>query len=164
MKETYRRPDIDDKGKLVYREAVNEITWTVIHQAGEKSTFKIEGGGQENSFPFFISAPNWSRGKGERKGTEELTVGGKKVACDVTSLSLDADKDAGQVTTISKSAEVPYWAVRWKVETFLKGKVNTSEEEVVLDEQRRSCVLGECGHRPAQRAGQENRHTLLGTH
>lgn len=133
MKETFRRPDIDANGKLIYRDVVNEVSWTVVAQAGEKSTFKIEGGGQESMLPYFITFPNWARGKGEKKGSEELTVGGKKRTCEVTTISLDVDKDAGQMTTISKCAELPYWAVRWRVETFLKGKVNTSEEEVLLE-------------------------------
>lgn len=133
MRETNRRPDISDAGKLVYRDVVNEVTWTVVTSAGEKTTFKVEGGGQESVIPFFITMPGWARGKGSRKGSEEISVGGVKRACDVTQISLDADKDAGQVTTISKSPELPYWAVRWRVETLIKGRSNTSEEELLLD-------------------------------
>jgi hypothetical protein len=133
MRETVRRPDISDSGKLVYRDQVNEVTWTVVASAGEKATFKVEGGGQETIIPYFITMPGWARGKGAKKGSEEVTVGGVKRVCDVTMISLDADKDAGQVTTISKTPELPYWAVRWRVETLLKGKSNTSEEELLLD-------------------------------
>lgn len=133
LKETTRRPDIDASGKLVYKDMVTEVTWTVLQAAGEKTTFKVEGGGQESLIPFFITLPGWARGKGEQKGIEELVVGGVKRSCQVTTISLDADKDAGQVTTISKSPEVPYWAVRWRVETLLKGRPNTSEEERVLE-------------------------------
>ena len=151
MRETTKRPDIDASGNLVYKEVTNEVTWTVVQSAGEKATFKIQGGGQESLIPYFLTLPNWARGKGEKKGSEELTVGGVKHTCQVTTISLDVDKDAGQVTTISKSPEVPYWAVRWRVETLLKGKPNTSEEERVLDvgqklkvgERELSCVLVE---------------------
>src|SRR6185503_7812460 len=118
--------DIDASGKLVYKEVATEVTWTVTQSAGEKATFKIEGGGQESVIPFFITLPNWVRGKGEKKGLEDLVVGGVKRTCQVTTISLDADKDAGQVTTISKSPDVPYWAVRWRVETLLNGKEQAS--------------------------------------
>jgi hypothetical protein len=133
IRETIRRPDIDATGNLVYKDVASEVTWTVIAAAGEKTTFKLEGGGQESFIPFFTTLPNWARGRGEKKGTEEISVGGVKRTCQITTISLDAEKDAGQVTTISKSPEVPYWAVRWRVETLLKGRPNTSEEELVLD-------------------------------
>jgi hypothetical protein len=148
-RETTRRPDIDGSGKLIYKDVTNDVTWTVIAAEGEKATFRIEGGGQESHIPYFITAPSWARGKGERRGTEEIEVGGVKRTCTVTVISLDADKDAGQITTICKSPEVPYWAVRWRVETLMKGQTNTSEEEVVLETDRRvkvgdrelSCVV-----------------------
>jgi len=148
-RETMRRPDIDKSGNLIYKDVTSDVTWTVLAAAGEKTTFKIEGGGQESHIPYFITAPSWARGKGERRGTEEIEVGGVKRVCTVTAISLDADKDAGQVTTICKSSEVPYWAVRWRVETLMKGKPNTSEEEVVQEVDRRlkvgdkelSCVV-----------------------
>lgn len=133
MRETIRRPDIDASGKLVYKDVTTDVTWTVVAATGEKTTFKIEGGGQESLLPFFIAPPNWSRGVGERKGTEELTVGGVKRTCQVTLIALDANKDAGQITTISKCPDVPYWAVRRRVETLLQGKPNTSEEDLVLE-------------------------------
>ena len=151
LRETTRRPDIDASGKLVFKEVSNDVTWTVMQSAGEKATFKIEGGGQESVIPYFLTLPNWARGKGERKGSEDLVVGGVKRTCQVTTISLDIDKDAGQVTTISKSPDVPYWAVRWRVETLLKGRPNTSEEERVVDVDQKvkvgdrelSCVLVE---------------------
>jgi len=133
MRETTKRPDIDAAGNLVYKDVTNEVTWTVVQSAGEKATFKIQGGGQESLIPYFLTLPNWARGKGEKKGSEELMVGGVKRTCQVTTISLDVDKDAGQVTTISKSPDVPYWAVRWRVETLLKGRPNTSEEERLID-------------------------------
>jgi hypothetical protein len=133
LRETLRRPDIDATGKLVYKDVATDVTWTVIAAAGEKTTFKVEGGGQESFIPFFITLPNWARGRGEKKGSEEITVGGVKRTCQVTTISLDTDKDAGQVTSISKSPDVPYWAVRWRVETLVKGRANTSEEELVLE-------------------------------
>ena len=133
MRETTRRPDIDDSGKLVYRDVVSEVTWSVVASEGEKATFKVEGGGQESVIPFFITMPNWARGKGAKRGTEDITVGGIRRVCDIITISLDADKDAGQVTTISKSPELTYWAARWRVETLIKGRSNTSEEELLLD-------------------------------
>jgi hypothetical protein len=152
FRETTRRPDIDASGKLVYKDVTNQLTWTVVSAAGEKATFKIAGAGQESTIPFFITLPNWARGKGERRGSEEITVGGVKRTCAITALLLDTDKDAGQVTTISKCADVPYWAVRWRVETLMKGRTNTSEEEVVLDFDQKvkvgnrevSCVVVQC--------------------
>ena len=149
FKEMMRRPDIDATGNLVYKDVVTEFTWTVVQSAGEKTTFKVEGGGQESTIPFFIALPGWTRGKGEKKGTEEITVGGVKRACSVTTLSFDTDKDAGQLTTICKCPEVPYWAVRWRTETLLQGKANTWEEELVLEvdqkvkvgEQTVACVV-----------------------
>lgn len=133
FKETIRRPDIDASGNLVYKDVTTEFTWTVVASAGEKTTFKVEGGGQESTIPFFITLPGWARGKGERKGVEEIVVGGVKRACSVTTITLDADKDAGQLTTICKCPEVPYWAVRFRTETLLQGKPNTWEEELVLE-------------------------------
>ena len=149
MRETIRRPDIDASGKLVYKDITSDVTWTVVAAVGEKTTFKIEGGGQESLLPFFITPPSWARGVGERKGTEEITVGGVKRTCQVTLIALDVNKDAGQITTISKCPDVPYWAVRRRVETLLKGRPNTFEEEIVLEVDQKvkigdrelSCVL-----------------------
>lgn len=138
MRETLRQPDIDKSGKLVYKDVSVELTTTVMAQAGEKTTLKIEGSGQETYIPYFIAAvPNWARGRGEKKGTESIPVGGVKRDCEVTQISLDTDKDAGQVTVICKSPEVPYWAVKWRTETLAQGRPNTSEEEIVLDVNQR---------------------------
>lgn len=131
--ETLMRPDIDAKGALVYKPVKNEITTTVLAATGEKTTLKIEGAGQESYIPYFTTLPGWTRGKGVKKGTDTLTVGGVKRECELTVISLDADKDAGQLTTIWKSSEVPYWAAKWRTETLLQGKPNTWEEAVVLD-------------------------------
>jgi len=136
VKETLKRPDIDAKGSLVYKPETNEITTTVQATAGEKTTLKIEGAGQESIIPYFLTLPGWARGKGEKKGHEVLTVGGVKRDCEVTVISLDADKDAGQVTTIWKSPEVPYWAAKWRTETLLQGRANTWEEAEVLEVNR----------------------------
>jgi hypothetical protein len=132
-RETLRQPDIGPTGKLVYKEVTNDITTTVVAQSGEKSTLRIVGAGQESLIPYFIAPPGWTRGRGERRGTETIEVGGVKRECQVTMISLDADKDAGQVTVIAKSPEVPYWAVRWRTETLAQGKPNTTEEELVLE-------------------------------
>src|SRR6185295_3662848 len=133
VRETIRRPDIDATGNLVYKDVTTDFTWTVVASAGERTTFKVEGGGQESTIPFFIALPGWARGKGAKKGVEEIVVGGVKRACSVTTIAFDADKDAGQLTTICKCADVPYWAVRWRTETLLQGKANTWEEELVLE-------------------------------
>jgi hypothetical protein len=132
-KETMRQPDISPTGKLVYKEVTSLITTTVLAQSGEKTTLKIEGAGQESYIPYFTTLPSWVRGRGEKRGTETIEVGGVKRECQVTLISLDANKDAGQVTVICKSPEVPYWAVRWRTETLVQGKPNTSEEELVLE-------------------------------
>lgn len=132
-KETLRQPDISPAGKLVYKEVTTLITTTVQAQSGEKTTLKIEGGGQESLIPYFTSLPGWIRGRGQKRGTEIIEVGGVKRECEVTVISLDANKDAGQVTVICKSPEVPYWAVRWRTETLIQGIPNTSEEELVLE-------------------------------
>ncbi len=133
IKETLRAPDIDPKGKLVYKDVSTELTTTVLSMAGEKTTLKIEGVGQESYIPFFTTLPSWTRGRGERKGKETLEVGGVKRECEVTQIAYDLNKDAGQLTTICKSSEVPYWAVRWRTETLAQGRPNTYEEELVLE-------------------------------
>src|SRR5471032_867192 len=61
-KEMTKRPDIDVKGQLVYTDVTYEMTTTVLAAAGEKSTLKIEGAGQESHIPFFIALPSWTRG------------------------------------------------------------------------------------------------------
>ena len=132
-REMMRQPDISPAGKLIYKDVTNEITTTVQASAGEKTTLRIVGAGQESLIPYFTSLPGWTRGRGEKKGTETIEVGGVKRECEVTMILLDAAKDAGQVTVICKSPEVPYWAVRRRTETLDKGKANTSEEELVLD-------------------------------
>jgi hypothetical protein len=136
-RENSRVPDSDASGKLIYRDVVKEIVWTVLEVAGQKSTIKIEGAGQKSIVPYFVALPGWTRGKGERKGEEEIAVGDRKFACQVTAILLDPGKDAAQVTTIWSSPAVPYWAVRRRVETFIKGKLNTSEEESLLDVEER---------------------------
>lgn len=133
VKETIRQPDISPKGELVYKPVVHEVVTTVLAASGERANLKIVSGFQEAYIPYALTLPGWTRGKGERKGTESITVGGTAQECQVIQISLDANKDAGQLTTICKSPAVPYWAVRWRTETLLQGRPNTSEEEVVLD-------------------------------
>jgi hypothetical protein len=133
VRETIRQPDISPSGQLIYKPVVNEITTTVQASSGERATLKIEGGLQEAIIPYALTAPGWGRGKGERKGKETITVGGTPRECDVVQIALDMNKDAGQLTTICKSPDVPYWAVRWRTETLLQGHANTWEEELVLD-------------------------------
>ncbi len=151
-RETSRQPDIGPAGKLVYKDVTNEITTTVMASAGEKTTLRIAGAGQESEFPFFTSLPGWARGRGERRGTELVEVAGAKRECQVTTIALDAGKDASQVTTIWKSPEVPYWAARRRTETLAQGTANTWEEERVLEvgakvkvgDREVPCVVVEC--------------------
>lgn len=152
LRETFQKPDIDGAGKLVYQRVTNEITWSVALIEGEKTTLRVEGDGQESAIPFFMGYPAWARGSGEKKGTEEVMIGDKKLMGEVTVIRLDAGKDASQVTTIVKSAELPdYWALRRRVETLMQGKLNTSEDERVVElgakvkvgDRDLSCVLVE---------------------
>lgn len=131
-RETLKRPAIDEKGNLVYQPVTNEVTWTVATVEAAKVHLKIVGGGQEAVIPIATEAPSWARGVAAKKGTEEVQVSGRPVQGQVYELGLDLDKDAGQKTTIVKSEAIPYWALRRRVETLLQGKVNTSEEERVL--------------------------------
>lgn len=133
VKETIRQPDISPKGELVYKPVTNQVVTTVLAASGEKTTLKIVSGLQEAYIPYALALPGWTRGKGERKGTETITVGGAAQDCQVVQIALDANKDAGQLTTICKSPAVPYWAVRWRTETLLQGRPNTWEEELVLE-------------------------------
>src|SRR5258708_38468042 len=129
-RETLRVPDIDAKGQLVYKPVTNELTTTVLAAAGEKTTLKIEGAGQESYIPYFTVLPSWARGRGEKRGMETIEVGGVKHECEVTQIALDLDKDAGQLATICKSPEVPYWALKWRTETLGPGRADTEEEKV----------------------------------
>lgn len=131
-RETVRRPGIDAGGNLVYTPLTSDTTWTVATVEATKIHLKIEGGGQESVIPIALAPPNWARGKPEKKGEEELEVSGRKVSGRVYELGLDLDKDAGQLTTIVRSDAIPYWALRRKVETRVRGKANTSEEERVV--------------------------------
>lgn len=128
-RETSLRPEVDAAGNLVYKEEATESIWTVATAEGEKPTLTVRAVGRESVFPYFTGLPGWSRGKGERKGAEELTAGGKKYICSKYVLTFDAGKDASQVTTIWKSPDAPSWAVRMRVETFANGRCNTAEEE-----------------------------------
>jgi hypothetical protein len=132
QRESLRVPEIDDQGNLVQKETASDVSWTVTSVEGHKVNLKIVRGEQENEVPHFLGPPNGFRGKGEKRGTEEVVVAGRKLVCEVTSIALDAGKDAAQVTTIARSPEVPYWAVRFRVETLMRGKVNTSEEELLV--------------------------------
>ncbi|HLF92473.1 MAG TPA: hypothetical protein VJB14_03365 [Planctomycetota bacterium] len=131
-RETIKRPEIDDGGNLVLKDVVSEMIWTVESTDGAKAVLKIASEGREAEVPHHFALPNWAKGKGERKADEEVVVGGVKVACRVTTIAVDADKDASQVTTIWQNPEMPGWAVRFLNETLVRGKRNTSEEELLL--------------------------------
>lgn len=131
-RETVKVPSIDEKGNLVHREVSSEAEWTVASAQGDRALLKIEREGQESEIPFHLALPGWLRGKAERKGTERIAVGDRSFECEVLTLSVDADKDAGQVTTIAKAAGAPSWAVRVRVETFERGRPIASEEELLV--------------------------------
>lgn len=119
-------------GKSFYKDVSRDVVWTVVKEDGREVTVRMKGGSQESYIPFPLSAPGSFRGKGERKGLQEVRVGDRKYLCSVTAISLDMDKDAGQMTTICRSSDAPHWAVRYVVETFLRGERNTSEEELLV--------------------------------
>jgi hypothetical protein len=133
---TYRektlRPELDAKGNFVLRETALDLVWSVVTVGEDKALVRVEVEGRESEITFFLGLPDWSRGKGERKGQEKIVVGNKTYDCAVTSISLDMDKDAGRCVTICRSPEAPVWAVRFRVETFAKGIRNTREEELLL--------------------------------
>lgn len=135
-KDTVKRPEIDQGGNLVLRDVETQMVWTVGPTEGGKVVLKVASDGRESEFPHHLSAPGWSKGKGERKPDEEIAVGGSKFGCRVTAILIDLDKDASQVATIWQNPEAPGWAVRFRNETFAKGRRNTAEEEslVALEE------------------------------
>jgi hypothetical protein len=119
-----------------------DTTWTLATAEAFKVHLKIEGGGQESVIPFGTGTPSWARGAASKKDARDFEVGGRKVPGQVYELALDADKDAGQLTTIVKSAAIPYWALLRRVETRIQGKANTSEEERVVGVEEKLRVLG----------------------
>lgn len=136
-RETLLRPQISDEGKLVYKEIEIESVWTLNGGLGEPMKLRIVGGGRESNFALNETLPGWARGKGERKPDETVKVGDTEYACSVTTITFGGGGDAGRVATIYRSPEAPTWAVRRRVETFVKGKRNTLEEEVLVEARRR---------------------------
>jgi hypothetical protein len=131
-KETSRRPEVDGAGNLVLKDVVTQVVWSMASTDGEKAVLRIQSEGQDSEVPYHLALPNWTKGKGERKADEEVQVGGTKFMCKVTTISVDADKDASEVTTIWQNPEAPGWAVKVRNETFVRGKTNTSEEAVLV--------------------------------
>lgn len=131
-RETMKVPAIDGEGNLVHREVSSEVDWTVAAADGDRAVLRIEREGQESEIPFHLGRPGWLRGKVERHGKERIAVGDRSFECEVLKLSVDPDKDAGQVTTIAKAPGAPSWAVRVKVETFERGRPIASEEELLV--------------------------------
>lgn len=129
FRQTSKRPDIDAKGELVYRDETEDVTYSVVTQAGEKPTLRIRSGDVSSDIPYFVQVPGWFRGKGARKGTEALKVGELTFDCEVTTFTLDEGKDLSQVTTVHAVAGAPVWAVRMRVETRANGRATTAEEE-----------------------------------
>lgn len=121
-------------GKTVYKDVQREISWSVLKADPQQVTVRVKGGNQESYIPYPLALPGSFRGKGERKGLEEIRVGERKFLCAVTTISLDMEKEhaAGQVTTVCKSSDAPYWAVRYVVETYMGGQRLTSQEELLV--------------------------------
>lgn len=128
--------------KTVFKDKVTQYVWTVRSATEEKATIRMEGGGQESDIPIYLARPGIFRGKGEAKGEAEIAVGERRYRCSVTAISLDTDKDAGQVTTIWRCPDAPVWAVRVLAETFMGGRRNTWEEELLVETDRRLGVEG----------------------
>jgi len=129
FRQTSKRPDIDAKGQLVYRDEAEEVTYTVVTQEGEKPTIRIRSGDVSSDIPYFTAPPGWFRGKAERKAKAAITVGDRSYDCAVTTFTLDEGKDLSQVTTVHTSPGTAVWAARLRVETLANGVVNTSDEE-----------------------------------
>src|SRR5688572_3672488 len=96
IRQTSKRPDIDAKGQLVYRDEAEEVTYTVVTQEGEKPTIRIRSGDVSSDIPYFTTPPGWFRGKTERKAKAPVTVGGRTYDCEVTTFTLDEGKDLSQ--------------------------------------------------------------------
>jgi hypothetical protein len=135
-RQTSKRPDIDAKGELVYRDEAEEVTYSVVTQAGEAPTLRIRSGDVSTDIPYFTQPPSWFRGRGERRGSETVKVGELSFECTVTRFILDEGKDLSQATTVHTTAGAPVWALRLRVETLANGKVNTADEErcVAIDQ------------------------------
>jgi len=139
IRETVRRPEIDEKGDLVQRAVPTEFVWTVTAIVGDQVTLRVVQGEQDDEIPYHTRPPQWFRGKAESKGREEVAVGTRKFDCAVTSIAFDSGKDVSQRTTVWKAAGAPSWAVRVRVETLTRGALTTSEDErlVALEERVR---------------------------
>lgn len=129
QRQASKRPDIDAKGELVYKDEIEDVTYSVVTQLGETPTIRIRNGNESSDIPYVTQPPGWFRGKAARKGKETLTVGELKVDCEVLTFTLDEGKDLSQVTTVWKAEGTPVWAVKARVETLAHGKSTTSEEE-----------------------------------
>ncbi len=130
------------QGKTVFEDKVTQHVWMVKSVTGEKATIRMEGGGKESDIPIYLAMPGIFRGRGGGGGGAGVAVGERRYKCSVTVISLDADKDAGQATTIWRSAEAPVWAVRVLAETFMGGKRNTWEEELLVEADRKLAIEG----------------------
>jgi len=104
IRQTSKRPDIDAKGQLVYRDEAEEVTYSVVTQEGEKPTIRIRSGDVSSDIPYFTTAPGWFRGKAARKGKETVSVGSRAFDCEVTTFTLDEGKDLSQVTTVHSAS------------------------------------------------------------
>jgi len=136
--ETRKTSSFDaDQKKTVFKDKVTQHIWTVKGAGEDRVILHMEGGGQEADVPLYLAMPGIFRGKGESRGEAEVAVGEKRYRCAVTAIVLDPDKDAGQVTTIYRCAGAPGWAVKVLAETFMGGKRNTWEEELLVEVDRK---------------------------
>jgi len=130
------------RNATVFKEKTVQYVWTVRSVSEERATIRIEGGGQEGDITVYLARPGIFRGKAEPRGEAEIAVGERRYRCSAVAIVLDADKEAGQVTTIWRCPEAPSWAVRVLVETFIRGKRNTWEEELLVEADRKLSIEG----------------------
>lgn len=139
--ETRKESSFDaEQKKTVFKDRVTQHVWTVKGTGEDRVILHMEGGGQQADVPIYLAMPGMFRGKGESRGEAEVSAGGKRYRCAVTAIVLDPDKDAGQVTTIYRCPGAPAWAVKVVAETFMGGKRNTWEEEVLVEEDRKLVI------------------------
>lgn len=130
--ETLLRPEISDAGTLEYKEERLRQVCTLEGGPGEKSRLRLAGRGLETTLPMTDDLPQWTRGRGTRKGTASLEAAGKTWECAVTELLFDGKGNSRQVTTIHRSKGAPHWALRWRVENLVDGELQAAEEELLL--------------------------------
>ncbi len=129
-------------GRTTFKDKITQHVWVVKSASADRVTIHMEAGSLESDIPIYLDIPAKFRGKGEARGEEVVVVGRRSYRCSVTAISLDLDKDAGQVTRIYRCPDAPLWAVKVVAETFIKGNRNTWEEELLVEENIRLTIDG----------------------